>query len=133
MNQIAPSECTATSFGALNRMFLYELAMTEIEPSCSVLVTSLVRCSQVTSLPSLSRTLPLALLEGIRYSLTCPVSSIQRNKRLFGMSLKSKYLPSPNHAGPSAQLHPVNILSKPVLPIKYFWKRSSMISIPGSG
>ena len=133
MNHTEPSECETTSLGAFSLKFLNESAITLIVPSCSVLVTRLVRCSQVISLPWVSRVFPLELFDGIRYSLTLFVSSDHRKIRLLGISLKSRYPPSPNQTGPSAHLQPVKILSMPALKITYFLKLSSIISTAGSG
>ena len=64
--------------------------MIVMEPSYSVRVTRRVSCSQVTSRPWRSRVLPLALCEGLRKTLTAPVSSSQRMMRSFGRSLHSR-------------------------------------------
>ena len=80
---------------------------TVIVPSYSVRVTRRASCSQVTSRPCRSRVLPLALFDGLRNTLTAPVSSSQRMMRLLGMSLHSRQRASPNHTGPSPQRMPV--------------------------
>ena len=59
-------------------------------PSYSVRVTRRASCSQVSSRPCRSRVLPLELLEGLRKTLTAPVSSSHRMMRLLGMSLHSR-------------------------------------------
>jgi len=41
--------------------------------------------------------LPFVLLDGLRNTLTAPVSSSHFMTRLFGMSLQSRKRPSPNH------------------------------------
>src|SRR5258706_10895888 len=103
VNQIEPSDLQTTSLGALSGLPSNLSAITVIEPSYSVRVTRRVSCSQVTSRPWRSRVLPLALFEGLRYTVTAPVSSSQRMMRLFGMSLHSRHLASPIHTGPSFQ------------------------------
>src|SRR5882757_7685759 len=94
-------------------------------PSYSVRVTRRVSCSQVISLPCRSRVLPLLLFEGLRKTLTSPVSSSQRSMRLLGISLHTRYRPSPNHTGPSDQRAPVYRRSTPALTILYLAKRGS--------
>src|SRR5438045_2239222 len=103
LNQIEPSDLQTMSFGALSGLPSNLSAITVIEPSYSVRVTRRVSCSQVRSRPCRSRVLPLALLEGLRNTLTAPVSSSQRIMRLFGMSLHSRQRASPIHTGPSFQ------------------------------
>jgi hypothetical protein len=61
-----------------------------MELSYSVHVTRRASCSQVTSRPCRSRVLPLALRDGLRKTLTAPVSSSQRMMRSFGTSLHSR-------------------------------------------
>ncbi len=56
-------------------------------PSYSVRVTRRLSCSQVTSRPWRSRVLPFEKFDGLRNTLTAPVSSSQRMMRSFGMSL----------------------------------------------
>src|SRR3954447_22205501 len=106
VNQIEPSDLTTTSFGELSGLPSTppkRLQITVIVPSCSVRVTCLPPCSQVTSRPWRSRVLPLAWFDGLRKTLTWPVSSSQRRMRLFGMSLHSTTRMSPNHTGPPPQ------------------------------
>ena len=110
VNQIEPSDLTTTSFGELSGLPSTpskRLQMTVIVPSCSVRVTRRPPCSQVTSRPWRSRVLPLALFEGLRKTLTSPVSSSHFRMRLFGMSLHNRQRRSPNHTGPSLQRQPV--------------------------
>ena len=59
-------------------------------PSYSVRVTRRLSCSQVTRRPWRSRVLPLAKFDGLRNTLTRPVSSSQRMMRLLGMSLQRR-------------------------------------------
>jgi hypothetical protein len=59
-------------------------------PSYSVRETRRVPCSQVSSRPWRSRVLPLAKFDGLRKTVTAPVSSSQRMMRLLGMSLHSR-------------------------------------------
>ncbi len=59
-------------------------------PSYSVRVTRRLSCSQVTSRPWRSRVLPLAKFDGLRKTLTRPVSSSQRRMRSLGMSLQRR-------------------------------------------
>src|SRR3954453_20220023 len=116
VNQIEPSDLTTTSFGELSGLPSTppkRLQITVIVPSCSVRVTCLPPCSQVTSLPCRSRVLPLAWFDGLRKMLTSPVSSSQRRMRLFGISLHRTPLKSPNHTGPSLQRQPVKSRSTP--------------------
>ena len=70
MNQIESSRLTTTSLGELRRLPCHLSARTEIEPSNSVLVTRRVRCSQVTSRPSLSTVLPFELFDGFQIVAT---------------------------------------------------------------
>src|SRR5436190_17495453 len=97
VNQIDPSDFTTMSLGEF-RGFPSKLShRTVMLPSYSVRVTRRVPCSQETSLPCRSRVWPLELLDGLRNTPTPPVSSSHRMMRLFGMSLQSRYRPSPNH------------------------------------
>src|SRR5216683_6494556 len=107
VNQIEPSDLHTISFGELSGLPSKRSAITVIEPSYSVRVTRRVSCSQVSRRPWRSRVLPFALFEGLRNTLTAPVSSSQRMMRLFGMSLHNRQRWSPNHAGPSLQRQPV--------------------------
>src|SRR5262245_47597170 len=110
VNQIEPSDFTTTSFGELS--FLpstpsNRLHSTVSVPSCSVRVTCRPPCSQVTSRPCRSRVLPLAWFDGLRKTLTSPVSSSHLRMRLFGMSLHRRQRRSPNQTGPSLHRQPV--------------------------
>src|SRR6185437_6197865 len=107
VNQIDPSDLTTTSFGELSGLPSNRLQRTVIVPSCSVRVTWRPPCSQVTSRPWRSRVLPLELFDGLRNTLTAPVSSSHLRMRSLGMSLHNRKRPSPNHTGPSLQRHPV--------------------------
>src|SRR2546421_9129684 len=100
VNQIEPSDLQTTSLGALSGLPSNLSAITVIDPSYSVRVTRRVSCSQVSNRPCRSRVLPLALFEGLRKTLTAPVSSSHFMMRLLGMSLHSRYRPSPNQTGP---------------------------------
>src|SRR5262245_52519791 len=95
VNQIEPSDFTTTSLGEFKRLPLKLSISTVMEPSYSVRVTRLPPCSQVTSRPCRSRVLPLAKQDGLRNTLTTPVSSSHLRMRLFGMSLHSRNRPSP--------------------------------------
>jgi hypothetical protein len=53
--------------------------------------------------------------------------------RLLGMSLQSRYRPSPNHTGPSHQRKPVARRSTAALLTRYFAKLGSTIWTAGSG
>src|ERR1700704_6365736 len=106
VNQIEPSDLQTMSFGELSGLPSKRSAITVIEPSCSVRVTRRESCSQVSRRPWRSRVLPLALFEGLRNTLTAPVSSSHFMILLFGMSLQSRYRPSPIHTGPSHQRIP---------------------------
>src|ERR1051325_883105 len=102
VNHTEPSDFTTTSFGELSGLPSTppnRLQITVIVPSCSVRVTCRPPCSQVTSRPCRSRVLPLAWLDGLRKTLTSPVSSSHLRIRLFGMSLHSTQRKSPNHTG----------------------------------
>src|ERR1700752_3953055 len=100
VNQIEPSDLQTTSFGELSGLPWYLSAITVVLPSYSVRVTCRESCSQVMSRPCRSRVLPLAKFDGLRKTLTAPVSSSQRMMRLLGMSLHNRKRPSPNHTGP---------------------------------
>src|SRR5215467_331118 len=107
VNQIEPSDLTTMSFGELSG-FPSNLSISTVTvPSYSVRVTRRVSCSQVTRRPWRSRVLPFALFDGLRKTLTAPVSSSHRKIRLFGMSLHSRQRWSPNHTGPSLHRQPV--------------------------
>src|SRR6476659_8125481 len=95
-NQIESSDLTQMSFGELSGLPSNLSISTVTVPSYSVRVTRRVSCSQVTSRPWRSRVLPLALFDGLRNTLTRPVSSSQRMIRLLGMSLHSRQRASPN-------------------------------------
>src|SRR5580704_19281842 len=107
VNQIDPSDLTTTSFGELSGLPSNLLHRMVIVPSCSVRVTRRAPCSQVTNRPWRSRVLPLELFDGLRNTLTAPVSSSHLSMRSFGMSLHSTKRPSPNQTGPSLQRQPV--------------------------
>ena len=89
-----------TSKAVVSRLVL------ELEESLSTRLlhrtTRRVRCSHEICRPWKSNVLPLLLFDGMRKVLTWPSSSSQRICRLFGMSLHSRYRPTPFHAGPSA-------------------------------
>ena len=89
MNQIEPSEATATSLGEFNFFPLYLSAMMVMVPSSSVRVTRRPLCSHVINRPSRSMVLPLEFIDGWRKTLTWPSSSQYRMMRLLGMSLNS--------------------------------------------
>src|SRR5215218_7272280 len=93
VNQIDPSERQTTSLGELSRLLSNVSASVETVPSYSVRVTRRVSCSQVTSLPWRSRVLPFEKLDGARKTLTAPDDSSHFIRRLFGMSLHSRYRP----------------------------------------
>jgi hypothetical protein len=103
VNQIEPSDLQTTSLGELSGLPSNLSAITVMVPSYSVRVTRRVSCSQVRRRPWRSRVLPLPLFEGLRNTVTAPVSSSHFMMRLFGMSLHRRYRPSPNHTGPSFQ------------------------------
>src|ERR1700721_2013136 len=107
VNQIDPSDLTTPSFGELSSLPLKRLQRTVIVPSCSVRVTRRAPCSQVTSRPCRSRVFPLELSDGLRETLTAPVSSSHLSIRLFGLSLHRRKRPPPTHTGPSLQRQPV--------------------------
>src|SRR5260370_22156194 len=92
-NQIESSDFTTMSLGELSGLPSNLSIRTVIVPSYSVRVTRRASCSQVTSRPWRSRVLPLALFEGLRNTLTAPVSSSHFMMRLLGMSLHNKELP----------------------------------------
>ena len=95
VNQTESSDFTTRSFGELSGLPSNLSISTVTEPSYSVRVTRRLSCSQVTSRPWRSQVLPLALFEGLRNTLTRPVSSSQRMMRLLGMSLHSRQRASP--------------------------------------
>src|ERR1700704_4139565 len=95
LNQIEPSDLTTISFGELSGLPSNLSISTVTVPSYSVRVTRLLSCSQVTSRPCRSRVLPLALFDGLRYTLARPVPSSQRMMRLLGISLQSRQRASP--------------------------------------
>src|SRR5450432_1057782 len=107
VNQIASSDLTTTSFGELSGLSSKLSHSTVLPPSYSVRVTRRASCSQVTRRPWRSRVFPLALFDGLRKTLTAPVSSSHFITRLFGMSLHKRWRPSPNQTGPSHQRNPV--------------------------
>ena len=90
VNQIAPSGATTTSFGEFSRLPSKPSMITVMDPSYSVRVTRRAPCSQVTRRPCRSRVLPLAKSDGLRNTLTAPVSSSHFRMRLLGMSLHSR-------------------------------------------
>src|SRR2546425_7197189 len=97
VNQIEPSDLHTMSFGELRGLPSKRSATAVMVPSYSVRDTRRVPCSQVSSRPCRSRVLPLAKFDGLRNTLATPVSSSHLMMRLFGMSLQSRYRPSPNH------------------------------------
>src|SRR5215472_14967690 len=107
VNHTEWSDFTTTSFGELSGLPLYLSASTVIEPSYSVRTTRRASCSQPTSRPWRSRVWPLALFDGLRKTVTLPVSSSQRRMRLLGMSLHRTQRLSPRYTGPSDQRQPV--------------------------
>src|SRR5260370_10594575 len=107
LNQIESSDLTMTSLGELRRLPSKRSMRIVIDPSYSVRVTRRVSCSQVTSRPCRSRVLPLALFEGLRKTLTAPVSSSHFRMRLLGMSLHNRHRRSPTQTGPSLHRQPV--------------------------
>jgi hypothetical protein len=90
VNQIESSDFTTTSLGELRRRPSKASRSTVMLPSYSVRVTRRLSCSQVTSRPWRSRVLPLAKFDGLRNTLTRPVSSSHRMMRLLGMSLQRR-------------------------------------------
>src|SRR6266849_1142405 len=102
-------------------------------PSCSVRVTRLASCSQDTRRPWRSRVLPFVFFEGLRKTLTAPVSSSHFMIRLFGMSLQSTKRPSPNQTGPSAHRKPVARRSMAASCSRYGAKLGSRTWTAGSG
>src|SRR5260370_26190194 len=93
VNQIESSDLTTTSFGELSGLPSKRSRMTVMLPSYSVRVTRRASCSQVTRRPWRSRVLPLALFDGLRKTLTAPVSSSHFITRLVGVSLHSTQRP----------------------------------------
>src|SRR5215831_17347478 len=118
VNQIEPSEATATSLGEFSFLPLYLSAMTVIEPSSSVRVTRRPPCSQLIRRPSRSIVLPFEFIDGWRKTLRWPSSSQYRMIRLLGMSLNSTYRPAGKYTGPSAQRMPVAMRSTAIVPAK---------------
>src|SRR5712691_10729479 len=102
-------------------------------PSYSVRVTRRASCSQETRRPWRSRVLPLVLFDGLRKTLTAPVSSSHLIIRLLGISLQRRKRPSPNQTGPSAQRNPVARRSTAARPSRYFAKLGSITCTAGSG
>src|ERR1700726_4144823 len=133
VNQMESSDFTTTSLGELSGLPPNLSISTVMPPSYSVRVTRRLSCSQVTSRPCRSRVLPLALLEGLRNTLTAPVSSSHFRIRLFGISLQRTYRPSPNHTGPSDRGQPVGSRSTAASITRYLAKLGSRISTAGSG
>src|ERR687884_763813 len=132
-NQTESSDFTTISFGEFSGLPSNLSISTVMVPSYSVRVTRRLSCSQVTSRPWRSRVLPLALFEGLRNTLTAPVSSSHRMMRLFGMSLHSRQRPSPNHTGPSHQRMPEAMRSTLASASRYLPKLGSRIWTDGSG
>src|SRR3989442_8709246 len=120
------------SFGELSRLPWYESAMIVTEPSCSYRTTRLVRCSQDSWRPWKSNVLPLLLFDGMRKTVTRPLSSSQRICRLFGISLHTRYRPTPLHAGPSDQSAPVHNRWIGAFGCRRPLKIGSMVSTSGS-
>src|SRR5215471_18976473 len=133
VNQTEPSDFTTTSFGELSGFPSNRSSNTVIVPSYSVRVTRRASCSHVIKRPWRSRALPLAWLDGLRYTLTAPVSSSHRISALLGMSLQIRQRASPNHAGPSHQRMPVASRSTLALKRRYLLKLGSRLLIAGSG
>src|SRR2546423_872938 len=133
VNQIDPSDLHTMSLGELSGLPSNLSAMTVMPPSYSVRVTRRASCSQVITRPCRSRALPLELFDGLRKTLTVPVSSSHFMMRLLGMSLHNKNLPSPNQTGPSAQRIPSAIFSTFARPRRYFAKLASITLMSGSG
>jgi hypothetical protein len=75
----------------------------------------------------------LEKFDGLRKTLTAPVSSSHRMIRLFGMSLHKRQRASPNHTGPSAHRNPVARRSTAPLKTRYLAKLSSSTWTAGSG
>src|SRR5262249_36142052 len=132
-NQIESSDLTDTSFGELSRLPSNRSISTEIDPSYSVRVMRRVSCSQLMRRPWRSRVLPLAWFDGLRYTLTAPVSPSHRIRALLGMSLQIRQRASPNHAGPSHQRMPVASRSTLALKRRYLLKIGSRLLMAGSG
>src|SRR5687768_10284519 len=133
VNQIEPSDFTTTSLGEFSGLPSNFSATTVIVPSYSVRLTRRASCSHVTRRPWRSRVLPLELFDGLRKTVTAPVSSSHFMMRLFGMSLHSRYRPSPNHTGPSLQRQPSAIFSILAKPSLYLLNAGSMARTSGSG
>src|SRR3954462_12891169 len=111
VNQMEPSDLQTMSLGELRGLPSNLSAITVMLPSYSVRVTRRASCSHVIKRPWRSRVLPLELLDGLRKTLTAPVSSSHFMMRLFGTSLHSRYRPSPNQTGPSYHRPPSAIFS----------------------
>src|SRR6266850_8314968 len=133
LNQIESSDFTTISFGELSGLPSNLSISTVMVPSYSVRVTRRASCSQLTSRPWRSRVLPLVLFDGLRKTLTAPVSSSHFITRLLGMSLQSRKRPSPNHAGPSDHRKPVASRSTAARLSRYFAKLGSSPCTAGSG
>src|SRR6202000_1852702 len=101
--------------------------------SYAVRVPRRLPVSHLIKRPCRSRVLPFACPDGLRNTLTAPVSSSQRRMRLLGMSLQSKALASPSHTGPSVHLPPLPIRSTVPEDKRYRSNEGCSISIAGSG
>src|SRR5687768_9357895 len=128
-----PSDLQTTSFGEFKGLPRKPSASTVTLPSYSVRVTRRASCSQETRRPWRSRVLPLVLFDGLRKTLTAPVSSSHFMTRLLGMSLQSRKRPSPNHTGPSDQRQPVASRSTDASRSRYCSKAASTTCTAGSG
>src|SRR5882672_11603374 len=132
-NQIEPSDLHTTSLGELSGLPWKRSASTVRVPSCSVRVTRRASCSQDTRRPWRSRVLPFVLFEGLRKTLTAPVSSSHFIIRLLGISLQRRKRPSPNQTGPSAHRKPVASRSTAARFSRYLAKLGSSPCTAGSG
>src|ERR1700704_5227630 len=101
VNQIEPSDLQTMSFGELSGLPSKRSAITVIEPSCSVRVTRRESCSQVSRRPWRSRVLPLALFEGLRNTLTAPVSSSPLLDLVVGVVPRERVPPAADPPRPS--------------------------------
>ena len=89
VNQVVPSDFTATSFGELNFLPSWRSTTVWRVPSFSRMLTRRPLCSQVTKRPWRSTVLPLALRLGFRNVLS-PSLAVQRLSSSAGMSLKTR-------------------------------------------
>src|SRR5262245_18183464 len=91
VNQTEPSDLHTTSFGEFSGLPSYRSAITVTLPSYSVRLTRRASCSHVTSRPWRSRVFPLALFDGLRNTLTAPVSSSHFMMALLGMYVHNRH------------------------------------------